>query len=107
MRSGDASEAGSPATGCYTSSGAGSTKVCRYTLQTTAGYRCPSDAGATLGSCPSSGLQGCCVETLTGDGGATESAVCYYDATAAQSAAMQCSFEAYQGMPYNWQTAAP
>ena len=69
---------------------------------------CSVDAGSVPGSCPAAGLFGCCVEMRTVDGGADAlAATCYYSADAGQPASSQCDLEAYQGMPYVWQTYPP
>ncbi len=89
-------------TGCQVVSGSGSTRQCSYSSS------CSSLAMATPGSCPSSGLYGCCVETQPADGGAESiTATCYYSSAGAEDASAGCEFEAYQGMPYVWQTSAP
>jgi hypothetical protein len=65
-------------------------------------------AGSTAGSCPSSGLYGCCVDALAADGGVQSlSATCYYSEALGQPAAEQCDLQAYLGQPYDWQTYAP
>jgi hypothetical protein len=92
--------------GCYAVSGSGATQQCSYSSSVAADAGCPI-AGGSPGSCPSSGLYGCCVEVLSGDGGGQVTATCYYSSTTGQPAASQCAFEAYEGQPYDWQTFAP
>lgn len=94
-------------TGCYAVSGSGTSAQCTYASGTTAGFACPITDGSP-GSCPSSGLFGCCVETISEDGGGQlVDATCYYSSSTGQPAASQCALEAYEGMPYDWQTIAP
>jgi hypothetical protein len=93
--------------GCHTISGNGSTEQCAYSSSTTPGFTCASVPDSTAGACPSADLYGCCIETLATDGGKAITATCYYGTSTGQAAASQCSFEAYQGMPYGWQTALP
>ncbi|HEY5240027.1 MAG TPA: arylsulfotransferase family protein [Polyangiaceae bacterium] len=92
---------------CHAVSGSGASEHCSYASGTTAGFACPITGGSS-GSCPSSGLFGCCVETISEDGGGQlVDATCYYSSATGQPAASQCALEAYQGLPYNWQTIAP
>jgi hypothetical protein len=94
-------------TGCFAVSGSAGSQQCASWSSSAAGQPCPI-AGGSPGSCPSSGLYGCCVETLEADGGGqVVNATCYYSAATGQPASSQCAFEAYQGQPYDWQTAAP
>lgn len=105
---GDA-DAGGPvvAVGCYSVSGSGASQQCAYSSSTAPGFSCASVAGSSAGSCPASGLYGCCVETLADAGAQVLSATCYYDSLGGQVAASQCDLQAYQGAPYDWQTYAP
>jgi hypothetical protein len=105
--SGATLDADTAAVGCQTISGSGSTEQCSYSSSTAPGFACASVPGSTAGSCPSSGLYGCCVQTSTNDGAQAIAATCYYDASTGQPAYAQCSLEAYQGMPYRWQTSPP
>ncbi len=92
---------------CYAVSGSGTSEQCSYASGATAGFACPITGGSP-GSCPSSGLFGCCVETISEDGGGQlVDATCYYSSATGQPAASQCALEAYQGLPYDWQTIAP
>lgn len=94
-------------TACYAVSGSDASEQCSYASGTTAGFACPITGGSN-GSCPSSGLYGCCVETISEDGGGQlVDATCYYSSSTGQPAASQCALEAYQGLPYVWQTIAP
>jgi Arylsulfotransferase (ASST) len=103
----DATAPAEPGAGCCAISGSGSDAVCTYS-SSTAADGCAIADGGTAGSCPSTGLYGCCVETIAGDGGGQVlDATCYYSATTGQPAASECAFEAYQGLPYDWQTFAP
>ncbi len=101
---GDASNA---AVACHTVSGSDSTQQCAYSSSTAPGFTCASSPGAVAGTCPSSGLYGCCLETSTADGDQAVTATCYYAASTGQGASSECSLEAYQGMPYRWQTTPP
>jgi hypothetical protein len=89
--------------GCFTLSGSGASQQCSYTATPTCSIQ-----GGIPGSCPASGLYGCCVQLLDTDAGDhVVGATCYYSASAGQPAASQCAFDAYEGMPYEWQTHAP
>jgi hypothetical protein len=92
-------------TGCFELSGSGASEECTYSA---ADANCFLTGGMP-GDCPTSGLFGCCVQTVTSDAGISlaVSAVCYYDPTTGQAAASQCSFEGYEGQPTHWQTYAP
>ncbi|HEY1691661.1 MAG TPA: arylsulfotransferase family protein [Polyangiaceae bacterium] len=93
--------------GCHTISGSGASEQCSYSVDSAADGGC-SIEGALPGACPASGLYGCCVESVWDDGGANlVDATCYYSSTTGQPAASQCAFEAYDGLPYDWQTFAP
>jgi hypothetical protein len=91
--------------GCHAISGSGASEQCSFSSPSPS--PCGSDGGSTTGSCPSTGLYGCCVETVSTDGGQGVVATCYYSAATGQPASSQCAFEAYQGLPYTWQTQAP
>jgi hypothetical protein len=89
--------------GCSVLSGSGASQECTYSASPT----CSIQGGAP-GSCPAAGLYGCCVDVLDTDAGEhVVGATCYYSASAGQPAASQCAFDAYEGMPYEWQTHAP
>jgi hypothetical protein len=100
--------------GCHTIAGGGSSKVCTYSASPDSDAGCAS--GATLGSCPSAGLYGCCLVSPAGDGGdvdggTTTTATCYYSpdagAMGGMSAIDSCQFAGYQGLPYQWIVMAP
>ncbi len=92
--------------GCSVLSGTGSTEQCNYSFSDAPGFDCSSLAGSTEGSCPSSALYGCCVESALADsGGQVVTATCYYSSVTA--AASNCELEAYQGGGGEWQTSAP
>ena len=62
----DVQAIGSPSdggSGCYTQSGSASTEECTFSSCAVSGSSCAALPGSTFGSCPSSGLYGCCVET--------------------------------------------
>lgn len=105
---GDDTGAPSPVVGCSTVSGSGAGQQCSYASGNASAFSCASVAGSTAGSCPSSGLYGCCVDALAADGGVQSlSATCYYSEALGQPAAEQCDLQAYLGQPYDWQTYAP
>lgn len=94
--------------GCYSISGNGSARQCSYSSATAGGLACSSLAGSVAGSCPSSGLYGCCVATTPSDGGGpVTTATCYYSSTVGQPASSSCELQAYEGMPYEWQARVP
>jgi hypothetical protein len=116
----DVSNANNNGAGCHTIAGSGSSKVCMYSASSSSDAGCAS--GATLGSCPSAGLYGCCLVSPAGDdggevdgevdgGGATTTATCYYSpdagAMGGMSALDSCQFGGYQGLPYQWIVMAP
>jgi hypothetical protein len=98
---GDDVENGPMQSGCYTLSGSGSSKQCMFASTPDADAGCAS--GSTAGSCPSSGIFGCCVFTV--DGGPAITATCYY--TENQSAANTCENNQYMGFQEEWQTFVP
>jgi len=98
----------SASAGCFAVSGTGANAECNYSSTTVSGATCATGGGSSVGSCPSTGLNGCCVETLSLDGGGRNvTATCYYSATTGSAAATQCASDAGQGMPFLWQTSAP
>jgi hypothetical protein len=111
----DVSNASDEGTGCYAIAGSGSSKVCMYSSSSASDAGCAS--GATLGSCPSAGIYGCCLVSPAGDsgevdgGGATTTATCYYSpksgAVGGMSALENCDFGGYQGLPYQWVMTPP
>jgi hypothetical protein len=110
----DMSNAINNGAGCHKIAGSGSSKVCAYS-SATSDAGCTS--GATLGTCPSAGLYGCCLVSPTGeggeadDGGGATTATCYYSpdagAMGGMSAIDNCQFSGYQGLPYQWITTPP
>jgi hypothetical protein len=105
----DSGEGQGTGAGCYVVSGTGGAQQCFYTASTALGFTCSSaPPGSAPGSCPSSGLVGCCVGTQFTDGGEQDTtATCYYSSSDAADASAQCDFDLYQGMPVDWQTTAP
>lgn len=106
----DGDEGGAASSGpvaCYALSGSGSTQQCGYSSSTAPGFACASIPGAVAGTCPSSGLYGCCLQTSANGGDQAVTATCYYAASTGQEASSECNLEAYQGMPYRWQTTPP
>lgn len=61
---------------------------------------CPN--GLSSGSCPSSGLVGCCKTSVNTGVGTSTSASCYYDSATAASAQSACT-----GTDESWVTSAP
>jgi len=96
---------GGSGNGCYTVSGTGSTEVCAYVSSDTPGFTC-SEMGAngtgTSGSCPSSGLVGCCVHNISAGGYNETTADCYYSAATAKTEMASCPTAGG-----TWQTSAP
>ena len=106
----DGDEGGAASSGpvaCYALSGSESTQQCGYSSSTAPGFACASIPGAVAGTCPSSGLYGCCLQTSANGGDQAVTATCYYAASTGQEASSECNLEAYQGMPYRWQTTPP
>jgi hypothetical protein len=87
--SGDSGGGSSPDSGggggCFYAQTTGGIEICAYVNTTLAGY-CSSPMYKP-GSCPSAGLQGCCVKTETNLTGAE----CYYNATAAMTYKASCA----------------
>lgn len=99
--SGDGSVDGG--SGCHALTEVDSNQQCSWTGVAS----CSSLAGTTPGSCPSSGLAGCCVVTqFLQDGGQTSTATCYYASDAAV-AIQDCAIESYVQQAGIWQTSAP
>jgi len=89
-----------PAVQCFEVFGSGSGKTCGYSSSTSSSFSCTG--GLEPGTCPSSGLVGCCVVTSS-DAGVTEvAAICYYDTTSAAAAMGACTKP-----DEKWTTSAP
>jgi len=88
--------------GCFTLNAAAQT--CSYSSTACNMVNCVGDA-ATLGTCPATGLYGCCI--TKGTCGLAIGATCYYNAEAGLPAAQSCEYEGYGGFPMAWQTAPP
>jgi hypothetical protein len=74
---------------CFQTFGSGGSELCGYSSSTMPGYKCPG--GFSPGTCPSSGLFGCCVDTSMDAGVTAVGAVCYYSADAGTTAMGVCS----------------
>jgi hypothetical protein len=90
---------GGGGTGCFDMTGTGSTATCSFASSTATGFTCTSPEKS--GSCPSSGLVGCCGDTVTEGGFSTSSYACYYDSTTASEVKAACV------SPDKWTTSAP
>jgi len=96
------SDAGSSdVTGCFVVNP--STQTCSYGSTACGTASCGGDA--SLGTCPSADLYGCCL--TMGSCGLATAAICYYDAEAGLPAAQSCQYEGYSGSHVVWQTAPP
>jgi hypothetical protein len=73
-------------TGCFQSSGTGTSETCTFV---TTDVTCP--AGDKSGSCPSAGLVGCCTTALTSGGTSVPLGVCYYDSAAEAADKAACT----------------
>jgi hypothetical protein len=104
--------------GCFTVTGSGSAESCKFSTCGVTGTSCSAIPGSTFGSCPAADLVGCCVDTVSLDGGTTEGgtaieggtclqANCYYSADAGSKARQNCLTEEYEGFHYAWQPASP
>ena len=91
--------------GCHEITGNGSGEVCTYG-STPGPAACVASKGASGGggSCPSAGLSGCCVRTVSQQGVSEISAECYYSPAAASAAMQACSMGAAAG---TWSTNPP
>jgi hypothetical protein len=107
----DVQAIGSPSdggSGCYTLSGSASTEECTFSSCAVSGSSCVALPGSTFGSCPSSGLYGCCVETRIEDGGKNcLSATCYYSLDAGRVPQSDCEANSYLGLPFEWEVTSP
>lgn len=88
---------GSPVN-CFAVEGDASARTCTP-FQSNAASSCPS--GYSSGSCPSAGLVGCCVTTMSSAGTNLIGGECFYDAASAASAKPACipPGEAWQTSP--------
>jgi hypothetical protein len=86
--------------GCSTVSGSGSEESCIYS-DDSLGNTCT--APATSGSCPPSGLQGCCVAVTQVSGYTLTTATCIYDSSLVSGEMSECNKTATS----KWQTTAP
>jgi hypothetical protein len=77
---------------------AGTSTICAFAFAAQ-GEKC--SAGTTAGSCPSSGLVGCCILT-SGDGGSVQVGNCYYDSAVAAEWEKLCVAPGE-----SWSTTAP
>jgi hypothetical protein len=90
---GPAADGGAGMIQCFEILGSGPGETCGYSASTM-----PCAAGTSPGTCPSSGLVGCCVDTLSSG----VAAICYYAAAAASSAMALCT-----GSDQTWVTTSP
>jgi hypothetical protein len=104
----DSGSGSSGGSGCFEVSKTGSTQTCAFESSTVSGFSCSSVPSAKLasGSCPDTGLVGCCVTTDKTSVGSTVSAACYYDKTSA-SAVMGACKGSVAGATLEWTTTAP
>jgi hypothetical protein len=95
------------ATQCFETMDAGSSQTCAFAATNQPDASCPSGFDNS-GACPSSGLVGCCVWTLSfsleGDQTTATSGYCYYSSKAAEAAMAACTGVADNGAPKMWST---
>ena len=97
---GSSGGSGGSTTECFSVSGSGtSDEECGYSGSSLSGYACP--ATTKSGSCPSSGLIGCCGGSESSDGDTVISGICYYSSSVATMAKSACK------SPETWSTTAP
>jgi hypothetical protein len=84
---------------CYEIFTSGS-QVCAYSYSNAPGFKCTG--GLMPGSCPSSGLFGCCVITGKDAGATSVAAVCYYSPDSGAISMSACT-----GSDEKWQTTSP
>jgi hypothetical protein len=106
----DVQSVGSPSdggAGCYTLTSSASTEECAFSSCAVSGSSCAALPGSTFGSCPSSGLYGCCVQTRIAEGGENcLLATCYYS-DAGRIPMSNCEANGYMGLPYVWELTSP
>lgn len=83
------SSSSSDSVSCYDVTGTGTSKTCSFESTTVSGVSCT--APAQPGSCPSTGLVGCCAMTVTSGGNSVGGGVCYYDESTAASEKSTCA----------------
>jgi hypothetical protein len=88
--------------GCSKTTTAGTVKVCDSYSSNVPDFECSSEPGFASGSCPSSGLFGCCVTTTSDGSYSVTTASCYYDKTTGMTEMTDCT-----GAVGKWQTTAP
>jgi hypothetical protein len=94
--------------GCYMVSGSGSTQECAFSSCAVSGSSCAALPGSTFGSCPSSELYGCCIQTLVLDGGGNcLQGTCYYSLDAGRTPESNCDADMYLRLPYSWDITPP
>jgi hypothetical protein len=111
----DVQVVGSPSdsgAGCYTLTGSASTEECAFSSCALSGSSCAALRGSAFGSCQSSGLYGCCIQTQTRvvDGGGTGNCLqgtCYYSLDAGRIPESKCEADMYLGLPYMWDLTSP
>jgi hypothetical protein len=86
--------------GCYALSGSGASRACAWETSDAPGFSC--SGSLRVGTCPSAGLVGCCIETVMSGGFTVVAAGCYYNATTAMAAMSSCT-----GAGDSWSTTAP
>jgi hypothetical protein len=84
---------------CFEDTGTGSSEVCTSSSTTETGATC---TGQQAGSCPSTGLVGCCVLTESSGGVSISAASCIYSSATEADEMTACS-----GTGGTWQTSAP
>jgi hypothetical protein len=77
-----------PIVTCFELLMGGSSIACGYESSTMPGFTCASPLSP--GTCPSKGLEGCCIDTLVYPTFTEVAAACYYDADAARTAKAAC-----------------
>jgi len=84
---------------CYQVTGSGDTQTCVSVTSPSASITCAQLTGLVTGSCPSDGLYGCCLQTMTDLGYTVTSAACYYGTLVGPSGESSCTG--------TWSTLAP
>jgi hypothetical protein len=98
-----------PETGCFMAGVQDPAGSCIYLSNTVPDFQCPMAPGPAyeMGTCPSSGLFGCCVVTMLGSYASTH-AICYYSPDKlALAARKSCESWMPAGATVTWQTSPP
>jgi hypothetical protein len=91
--------------GCFSLISPRGAEVCEFVTSDIPDFVCPL---TMAGSCPSGGLEGCCVELETASGYSTTAAACFYSSDPSWPTAREaCAPVMGDGTTSTWQTTSP